>query len=48
MAARMNEDLVFDHGAATRDIGFQPRAFTLPFHAVSNHAAGSHEILRAP
>ena len=48
MAARMNEDLVFDHGAATRDIGFQPRAFTLPFHADSNHAAGSHEILRAP
>jgi len=41
MAARMNEDLVFDHEAATRDIGFQPRAFTLPLQGDSNHAAGS-------
>lgn len=48
MAARMNEDLVFDHAAATRDIGFQPRRFTLPLRADSNHAAESHETLRAP
>jgi len=41
MANRMNEDLVFDHGAATRDIGFQPRAFTLPLRGDSNHAACS-------
>jgi uncharacterized protein YbjT (DUF2867 family) len=40
MAARMNEDLVFDHGAATRDFGFHPRAFSLPFRPTSNHAAG--------
>ena len=40
MAARMNEDLVFDHGAATRDFGFHPRAFSLPFRPASNHAAG--------
>jgi nucleoside-diphosphate-sugar epimerase len=39
MAARMNEDLVFDHGAATRDFGFHPRAFSLPFRPTSNHAA---------
>ena len=41
MAARMNEDLVFDHGAATRDFGFRPRAFTLPLGTHSNHAAGT-------
>ncbi len=29
MAERMNRDLVFDHTEATRDFGFQPRAFTL-------------------
>jgi uncharacterized protein YbjT (DUF2867 family) len=40
MATRMNEDLVFDHGAATRDFGFHPRAFSLPFRPTSNHAAG--------
>ena len=28
MAERMNRDLVFDHGDATRDLGFQPRKFT--------------------
>jgi uncharacterized protein YbjT (DUF2867 family) len=39
MAVRMNEDLVFDHGAATRDFGFQPRSFTLPMCHVSDHAA---------
>lgn len=27
MAARMNEDLVFDHSAAARDFGFSPRGF---------------------
>ncbi len=27
MAQRMGEDLVFDHGAAQRDLGFAPRAF---------------------
>ncbi len=30
MAQRMSEDLVFDHGAARRDLGFAPRAFVLP------------------
>jgi len=39
MAARMNEDLVFDHGAASRDFGFQPRSFALPKDTDSNHAA---------
>jgi len=29
MAERMNQDLVFDHSAATRDFGFNPRAFQL-------------------
>ena len=28
MAERMNRDLVFDHGDATRDLGFKPRKFT--------------------
>ena len=39
MAVRMNEDLVFDHAAAARDFGFQPRSFALPLRSVSNHAA---------
>lgn len=30
MAMRMNADLVFDHSAATHDLGYQPRAFDLP------------------
>jgi nucleoside-diphosphate-sugar epimerase len=30
MAQRMSEDLVFDHDAARRELGFMPRAFTLP------------------
>ena len=38
MAVRMNEDLVFDHAAAARDFGFQPRSFALPLRHVSNHA----------
>ena len=42
MAVRMNEDLVFDHGAAARDFGFQPRSFALPLRHVSNHAASIH------
>ncbi|MBS1214375.1 MAG: epimerase [Proteobacteria bacterium] len=29
MVERMNRDLVFDHGEATRDLGFQPRGFAL-------------------
>ena len=29
MAERMNRDLVFDHADATRDLGFQPRAFSI-------------------
>ena len=29
MAQRMSEDLVFDHDAARRDLGFLPRAFSL-------------------
>jgi len=48
MAARMNEDLVFDHAAAARDFGFQPRAFSLPFRPDSNHAAGSPGRIRTP
>ena len=40
LAARMNDDLVFDHGAAARDFGFQPRPFALPFHRPPHHAAG--------
>jgi uncharacterized protein YbjT (DUF2867 family) len=48
MAARMNEDLVFDHGAATRDFSFQPRAFSLPFRPVSNHAAGRPDQIQRP
>jgi uncharacterized protein YbjT (DUF2867 family) len=46
MAARMNEDLVFDHAAATQDFGFQPRAFSLPFRPDSKHAAGSPASIR--
>ena len=48
MAARMNEDLVFDHGAATRDFGFHPRAFSLPFRPASNHAAGRPDQIQRP
>jgi hypothetical protein len=29
MVERMNRDLVFDHGEATRDLGFQPKGFAL-------------------
>jgi nucleoside-diphosphate-sugar epimerase len=29
MAGRMNQDLVFDHGDASRDLGFAPRPFRL-------------------
>jgi len=29
MAERMNRDLMFDHFEATRDFGFEPRAFVL-------------------
>ena len=29
MAERMNSDLVFDHSAAARDLGFRPRGFKL-------------------
>jgi uncharacterized protein YbjT (DUF2867 family) len=39
MAVRMNEDMAFDHAAAARDFGFQPRSFALPLRSVSNHAA---------
>ncbi|NBW86062.1 MAG: NAD(P)-dependent oxidoreductase [Planctomycetia bacterium] len=35
MARRMNEDLVFDHSAAARDLGFRPRPFQP--HAVERH-----------
>jgi nucleoside-diphosphate-sugar epimerase len=38
MAIRMNEDLVFDHGAASRDFGFQPRVFSLPSEPDWKHA----------
>jgi nucleoside-diphosphate-sugar epimerase len=30
MFDRMNDDLVFEHSAARRDLGFEPRAFRLP------------------
>jgi uncharacterized protein YbjT (DUF2867 family) len=30
MFDRMNDDLVFDHSAAARDLGFEPRPFRLP------------------
>jgi len=30
MAERMNQDLVFDHSEAARDLGFKPRKFVLP------------------
>jgi nucleoside-diphosphate-sugar epimerase len=30
MFDRMNDDLVFDHSAARRDLGFRPRAFWVP------------------
>ena len=46
MATRMNEDLIFDHGAATRDFGFHPRAFSLPFRPASNHAAGRQDQIQ--
>ena len=35
MAERMNRDLVFDHSEATRDFGFEPRAFALAPEAVA-------------
>lgn len=35
MAERMNRDLVFDHGEATRDFGFTPRPFVLSVEDVS-------------
>jgi nucleoside-diphosphate-sugar epimerase len=48
MAARMNDDLVFDHGAASRDFGFQPRPFTLPLQRSPNHAAGTPDHGSSP
>ncbi|MFM8734917.1 MAG: hypothetical protein ACKOC8_06980 [Pirellulales bacterium] len=42
VAARMNEDLSFDHGPAARDLGFQPRPFTAAeLRRVSGFAAVS-------
>jgi nucleoside-diphosphate-sugar epimerase len=38
MFERMNEDLVFDHAAAARDLGFSPRPFTLPSGQSGKHA----------
>ena len=35
---RMNDDLVFDHAAATADLGFRPRPFALPSPAAPDHA----------
>jgi nucleoside-diphosphate-sugar epimerase len=40
MAARMNEDLVFDHSAAAADLGFRPRPFE-PSPRVLGTGAGS-------
>ena len=42
---RMNDDLVFDHAAATADLGFQPRPFALPSPAAPDHA---RDIPREP
>jgi len=33
MFDRMNEDMVFDHSAARRDLGFEPREFRMPEEA---------------
>jgi len=38
LAARMNEDLVFDHQQASADLGFQPRPFTLPLQCDLLHS----------
>ena len=32
MITRMNQDMVFDHDAASRDFGFSPRSFELKIH----------------
>jgi hypothetical protein len=47
MFERMNEDLVFDHAAAARDLGFSPRPFTLPSGQSGKHALGIESIPRA-
>lgn len=41
MAIRMNQDMVFDHAAAARDLGFSPRPFSLPSAGDRDHDAGS-------
>jgi nucleoside-diphosphate-sugar epimerase len=53
MAARMNEDLVFDHGPATADLGFTPRPFilsagVLPSRPAVDHAAGTRSPVSPP
>ncbi len=46
MAARMNEDLGFDHAAAARDLGFRPRPFTLSSGPCDASARGGCEARR--
>ena len=41
MAERMNRDLVFDHSAAARDLGFKPRGFALAAEDLPLVASGS-------
>lgn len=41
VAARMNEDLAFDHGPAIRDLGFRPRPFTAAELARTPEFAGA-------
>ncbi|MFM8802740.1 MAG: NAD(P)-dependent oxidoreductase [Planctomycetia bacterium] len=48
MAARMNDDLVFDHAAATRDFGFQPRPFALPTRRHKRDARVTEELVVSP
>jgi hypothetical protein len=53
MAARMNEDLVFDHGPAAADLAFTPRPFILSDHVLPSrptvdHAAGSPPSASSP
>ena len=53
MAARMNDDLVFDHGPAAADLAFAPRPFilsdrVLPSRPAVDHAAGSSRSAHPP
>ena len=43
MFDRMNEDLVFDHAGAARDLGFRPRPFALPVSLPSDDGGSDAE-----